>query len=87
VTLALEAPDEDSEDLLDEEIARAIPTTDATDLGKKLHDYLLEHPGEQVSGYELRRRKPHLYWRAQVVHPEHPTESVIFTADWLQRGT
>lgn len=79
-------PEDDSEDLSDAEVEAALPTEDITDLIAKLSKHIRENPGEQVSDHELRRRKPHLYWRVKIQQPEDKSTALVFVADWL-RGT
>lgn len=76
-------PEDDSEDLLDEEVERAIVTTDTSDLSKKIVAYLQEHSGEQLNSHELRRRKPHLYWRSRIIPSTGDPHTIVFQVDWL----
>ena len=76
-----ELPDEDSPDLTDEEIGRAISTVNVDDLTQRITGDL--GPGSQLGAHELRRRKPHLYWRARLRTPEGE-RTLIFLTDWLQ---
>lgn len=78
-----EIPEEDSEDLLDSEIQQATVTTDVKDLSKRIAEYLQEHRGHQITSFEFRRRKPHLYWRSKIQPPTGPVEVLIFQIDWL----
>jgi hypothetical protein len=78
-------PDNDSEDLSDEEIAKATPTVDTHDLSKQVGDFLLSRPGTQLEKHELRRRKPHLYWRVRLRDTAGEEHVLVFVADWLQQ--
>ena len=81
--IPFDIPEDDSADLLDEEVERAIETKDTTDLSKKIVAYLQEHPGEQLNSHELRRRKPHLYWRSKILPPTGEPHTIVFQVDWL----
>lgn len=78
-------PDEDSEDLTDEEVAQAIPTEGTHALSQRVVAFLQEHPGMQLEKHELRRRKPHLYWRVRLRVPMDEERVLVFLADWLQQ--
>lgn len=83
--LSLEPPPpEDSEDLTDVEVAHAVPTTDRRDLAHRIATALrISGPEFSLKGHELRRRKPHLYWRVRLVSAEEPDRVLVFRADWL----
>jgi hypothetical protein len=75
-------PEEDSEDLTDEEIGQAIHTRSAGEVATKLKVELL--PGSSISQHELRRRKPHLYWRIRLRLASGEEKMIVYLADWLQ---
>lgn len=87
-------PQEDSEDLTPTEAEVAVETFDEKDLARKICQELL--PGRAsvsksdarfvVKRHELRRRKPHLYWRVILGCPSEPDRVRTFRVDWLQRG-
>lgn len=87
-------PLEDSEDLTDSEVEKAVETEDEADLAKKICHEL--NPGTAsvnkldarfaIKRHELRRRKPHLYWRAILGCPGEPDRVRTYKVDWLQRG-
>jgi hypothetical protein len=78
-------PEDDSEDLTDDEVAQAVPTVDTHDLSKQVVDVLRGHPGTQLERHELRRRKPHLYWRVRLKEPSGVELVLVFLADWLKQ--
>jgi len=81
----LQIPEEDSPDLADDEIKRAIPTSNVNDVSRKVIVEIQESPGTRVGGHELRRRKPHLYWRVKLQMSTGEQRTLIFLADWLQQ--
>jgi hypothetical protein len=81
-----EIPEDDSPDLTDEEVERAVLTSNTDDLSRKVVADLRGNPGTQLETHELRRRKPHLYWRVKLKTPTGEDRSIIFQADWLQQG-
>ena len=83
----LQIPEEDSPDLTDEEVQTAVATDNTGDLSRRLGTFLRESPGTQLEAHELRRRKPHLYWRVKLKTPTGEDQSLIFQADWLQQGS
>jgi hypothetical protein len=78
-------PEDDSDDLTDEEVARAVNTADTHDLSTRIVVVLRESPGTQLEKHELRRRKPHLYWRARLRSPTGEERVMVFVADWLKQ--
>jgi len=78
----VEIPEEDSEDLLDSEVERAVVTTSVTDIAQKMSQYIKDHRG-QLSSHEFRRRKPHLYWRSRVHLPDGTEETLVYQIDWM----
>jgi hypothetical protein len=80
-------PEEDSPDLTDEEIERAVPTDGPRDISRGVLADFQESPGIQLEGHELRRRKPHLYWRVKLLSAAGVPRTLIFQADWLQQKT
>jgi len=83
--LTPQIPDEDSEDLTEDEVAQAIPTEDTHALSQRIVAVLRESPGTQLEKHELRRRKPHLYWRARLRKPTGEEVVLVFVTDWLQQ--
>lgn len=81
----LQIPEDDSPDLADDEIERAIPTDNANDVSQKVVAEIRGSPGTQLGGHELRRRKPHLYWRVKLQMSTGEQRTLIFLADWLQQ--
>jgi hypothetical protein len=87
-------PVEDSEDLSDEEVRGAVVTTDEQHLAKLIATEL--SPGHASVGkqdaryaltrHELRRKAPHIYYRAHLGCPGEPDKILVFRIDWLQRG-
>lgn len=78
-------PEEDSKDLTEDEVLRAVVTSDTQDISRLVVEELKAHPGTQLEGHDLRRQKPHLYWRVRLVDPDGTTRSLMFQADWLKR--
>jgi hypothetical protein len=87
MTPEIPIPEEDSSDLTDEEIERAIPTDNTQGISQRIVADLQESPGMQLESHELRRRKPHLYWRVKLQTAAGEQHSLIFLADWLQQKT
>lgn len=83
-------PDEDSIDLLDEEIRGAVETKDSTDFVRVLEEmirpYLRPNVAAAIKSHELRRRKPHLYCRTRLALDGEPDKVLLFQVDWLQNG-
>jgi hypothetical protein len=94
MNLTLPPPEEDSEDLTDEEIQRAIETQNEDDMAKLIAREL--SPGVASLGkadaryalhrQELRRRRPHLYNRVSLCCAGEPDKVLVYRVDWLQRG-
>lgn len=79
-----EYPDEDSEDLTDEEVASAIETTGTEGIVSGATIPCPECSGVvRVLLHELRRRKPHLYWRTTLECVHGHTTVRLFITDWL----
>jgi len=76
-------PKEDSADLTDEEIGRAVVTTSKEELSQLLVQETHRHMGSSFEGHELRRRGEHLYIRTRMRTDREPNMSLIFQADWL----
>lgn len=72
--------DEDSQDLLDEEIQRAEITSSRNAFMDSLNGFLSSVEGAVV-GYELRRRNPHLYCRLRV----GTDVKAVFRVNWLKK--
>ena len=87
-------PLEDSNDLTDEEVERALDTESEDDLAKKLAG--LVSPGQASVGksdaryalkrYELRRRNPDLFWRVHLGCPGEPDKVLVYRVNWYARG-
>lgn len=77
-------PKEDSPDLIDEEIDRAIYTVDDRDLAQKLTEEIKRNRDFALRRHELRRRGEHLYWRTTLVANKEPDKVLVFSVDWLQ---
>lgn len=78
-----QVPEEDSSDLLDEEIATAIPTTNLEDLVYQMMSWLRTvGPDPEIQAHELRRHDPHVYWRVRT-----PQGTLCLLADWLTAGS
>lgn len=85
VKLDMQYPEDDSEDLTDAEIERAVITEGIPQLVEHLTTIQCascQHRMDAVR-YELRRRKPHLYWRVGVECDEGHSQAVLFQTDWL----
>lgn len=80
-------PKEDSPDLTDEEIERAIPTGDSSDLARHIIEELRHSNGFAVSRYENRRRGERLFLRVRLVAPKEPDKVLVFSVDWLGKET
>lgn len=80
-----EYPDEDSEDLTDEEIAKAISTDNESGIVNTLSALRCGDCGGNVRIvlHELRRRRPHMYWRTTVECDGTHKTSRLFVTDWL----
>lgn len=85
--------EEDSEDLTDEEVERAVVATSPSAISqaalepiKQITERTEGIPGHRLTvKHELRRRKPHLYWRLRLTSSEVAEEVLVFRADWLQQ--
>jgi transposase len=83
----MDAPEENSTDLTDEQVIKAILTTNEDGVVSKLSE---EHNCPEcgtrmhVEKHSLRRRTPHLYWIAWMAcEAGHPV-SITFRADWVK---
>jgi hypothetical protein len=76
--LASPIPEDDSTDLTDDEIQGAIDSHSAVGIAKSVQELRAQ---KTVAGHELRRRKPHLYWRIRFEN-EKP---LVFQVDWLHK--
>jgi hypothetical protein len=83
-SLVDDPPEEDSPDLTDEEIERAIFTKDDKELARILTDTIKRNRNFALKDHELRRRGRHLYWRATLVANQEPNKVLVFSVDWLQ---
>lgn len=77
-------PHEDSPDLTDEEIERAIFTKNDCELARVLTDEIKRNRDFALKGHELRRRGERLYWRTTFVANKEPDKVLVFSVDWLQ---
>lgn len=84
--LTLDAPpdEDDSLDLTNEDVQRAVLTTSAAEVASMIASKLKERSGWAIKGHELRRRKPSLYWINTLRAPTGETETLIFKVDWLK---
>lgn len=80
-------PTEDSPDLTDEEIERAVFTRDSDELARHLADEIRRSTKFAVNRYEIRRRGEHLFWRIRLVAPKEPDKVLVFAVDWLGKET
>lgn len=82
-------PEEDSRDLSDDDIGRAIQTGGLDDIVSIIGPLRglacrVCGLGFQEVGHELRRRAPHLYWRVtSKCRSGHPV-STVFQTDWVR---
>jgi hypothetical protein len=76
-------PKEDSADLTDDEIGRAVVTSSKDELAQMLGQVIHTHMGSSFEGHELRRRGEHLYIRTRMRTDREPNMSLIFQVDWL----
>jgi len=87
-------PEEDSEDLMDEEVEHSIETDSEADLAKKIAAEL--SPGHASIGkgdaryslhkQELKRKQGHIYCRTSLCCPDEPDKVLVYRIDWLTRG-
>jgi hypothetical protein len=77
-------PEADSPDLTDEEIARATVTKNGSELGKVLEETLRGLPQLISTKHDLRRRQPHLYYRAHLGFQDGSNKVLVFQVDWLR---
>jgi len=77
-------PKEDSPDLSDAEIDRAIFTGNDRELAQRLTTEIKVNRDFALKKHELRRRGEHLYWRATLVANKEPNKVLVFSVDWLQ---
>jgi hypothetical protein len=82
--LTEDPPKEDSPDLMDAEVERAIFARDAAELTRLVTENLRHNRSFSLSKHELRRRGEHLYWRVTLVANKEPNKVLVFLADWLQ---
>lgn len=83
--------EDDSHDLEDNEIARAVITLDFEQLAQLLTGAL--EPGDATVGsetrysvtrHEIRRRSPHLYLRSYLVREGEPERVLVHQIDWVE---
>jgi hypothetical protein len=77
-------PKEDSPDLTDEEIERALFTKDGHELARILTDQIKQNRDFVLKGHDLRRRGERLYWRTTLVANKEPDKVLVFSVDWIQ---
>lgn len=85
--------EEDSADLTDEEVKRAVETTGSNQLAQLLLRALAggsRSVGESgrytVARHEIRRRQPHLYLRSFLVGADKTEVVLLHRVDWLEDG-
>lgn len=76
-------PKEDSEDLLDEEIQRAVDTSCYEHFSGKLVAEVRRRPELTIQKHELRRRGGDLFWRVHLVAGSEPEEVLVFKTNWV----
>lgn len=82
-------PEEDSDDLTDDEIASALPTTGSDDTIQRMRGLLgcpLCGARRVVREHALRRRRPNLFWRTTFLCDGGHKERVFFRVNWLGGG-
>jgi hypothetical protein len=77
-------PREDSPDLTDEEVERAVFTKDSTELARLLTEVMQRNREFALTEHALRRRGEHLYARVKLVANKEPNKVLVFQVDWLQ---
>jgi len=82
--------EEDSEDLTDEEVERAVVVTSSNEVTQAatvpIVAFSERFAGQKIKiAHELRRRSPHLYHRLRLSSSEGAEEVLVFRADWLQQ--
>lgn len=79
---------DDSEDLTDQEVERAIALPNVDRVIAHLRDLCCEcSKSVQPVKHELRRRTPSLYWRMQLKCGLGHEMKVVFRIDWLHEST
>jgi hypothetical protein len=81
--LANDPPLEDSEDLTDAEIERAVSTANAGDLSKAIVGELKRDVRFALRHHELRRRGSNLFWRTRLVTDKEPDRVLVYKVNWL----
>jgi hypothetical protein len=83
-----QAPEDDSEDLTDGQIAQAVETTGSKDFGERQARLSCTTCGARhgTLSHALRRRAPHLYSRTEATCEAGHQEMFVFLVDWL-KGT
>lgn len=83
-------PEEDSEDLTDSEISRAIQTKGVQTIIEVLGAFCGSCPkcglGMSVGGHALRRRRPNLFWRTMLSCSAGHDEQVTFQVNWMKES-
>lgn len=82
----MEYPEDDSPDLTDEEIASAVATVSSDAIVSAVQSArcsTCQQGSMRLTSHELRRRKPHLYWRVGLVCAQGHNASMVFLTDWL----
>lgn len=85
--LTEDPPKEDSEDLTDSEIERAVFTRSLQELTQRLTEEIQQNRDFSLKRHELRRRGGHLFWRTTLVANREPDKVLVFSVDWLQGDT
>ncbi len=83
----MDAPEENSTDLTDEQVIGATITVGEDDIVKKLcavHNCPGCGTRMHVVKHSLRRRTPHLYWITWFECNEGHRDSAVFRADWVK---
>lgn len=83
-------PEEDSSDLTDSEIERAMETTGVIGVTEIIRAFCEACPdcGKPmgVESHALRRRKPNLFWRTRLKCVEGHDEQVTCQVNWMQES-
>lgn len=81
-------PEEDSADLIEEEILGALPSSQIGDILAVIRAFRCPScgGGTRLAKHAIRRRKPHLYWRVTFVCSASHESRQTFCADWIKGG-
>jgi RNase P subunit RPR2 len=77
---------EDSPDLTDDEVQKALPVNNAQELVKRIQNVLCSECSSAmlVQGHALRRRNPHIYWRVSFLCKNGHNLSRLYQTDWVK---